>query len=433
MLKFRAVKSDPPISLVLILLSIFTFDSRAATSSERSVSPSGQFIIFGGDAASRGVISDLAERTKSNLLAALKRRDDWKIAVIINLQPRAANVPELAALKLRFSETENGLKLQLDLAISRETNPIAAECELARVILLEMIYREQSGIVSGDAFVNPPSWLVDGLIASVPNRSHAGLATALSLPQHGSSLQEFLEQHPESLDSTGKQLYRAYAFVLAQLLLESPNGRVRLGRYIDNLAFASNDSLADLRAAFPEIRDWEKTWKSEIAEIKTSSDQGLLTFSQSEERLSEIVKAKLPTANGRRKTLSLEDLSRTKPSSGQQLALQNLGQQLLLLAARANPLLRPLIQDYGQISGQLALGKSHGVLARLTELKALRAKLAARMSEIDDYLNWFEAAKLETPSGMFDDYFKSADDLRARAPKRKDALSIYLDAVEQEF
>lgn len=433
MLKLYAVKSDPPISLALILLSIFASDTRAATSSERSMSPSGQFIIFGGDAASRGVISDLAERTKSNLLAVLKRRDDWKIAVIINLQPRAANVPELAAMKLRFSETENGLKLQLDLAISREMNPIAAERELARVILLEMIYRKQSGIVSGDAFANPPSWLVDGLIASVPNRSHAGLATALSLPQWGSSLQEFLEQHAESLDSTGKQLYRAYSFVLAQLLLESPDGRVRLGRYIDNLAFASNDSLADLRAAFPEICDWEKTWKSEIAEIKTLSDQGLLTFSQSEERLSEIVNAKLPTADGRKKTLSLEDLSRAKPSSGQRLALQNLGQELLLLAAHANPVLRPLIQDYGQISGQLALGKSHGVLVRLTELKALRAKLAARMSEIDDYLNWFEAAKLETPSGMFDDYFKSADDLRARTPKREDALSIYLDAVEQGF
>jgi hypothetical protein len=242
-----------------------------------------------------------------------------------------------------------------------------------------------------------------------------------------------LDQHPDSLDSAGKQLYRAYSFVLVQLLMESPNGRVRLGRYIDNLAFASNDSLADLRAAFPEIRGWEKTWKSEIVEIETSPDQGLLTFSQSEERLSEIVKAKLPTAHGRRKTLSLEDSSRSKPSSGQQLALHKLGQQLLLLAARANPILRPVIQDYQKIVGQLALGKNHGVLARLTELKALRAKVAARMSEIDDYLNWFEAAKLETPSGMFDDYFKSTEDLRARGPKRKDALSIYLDAVEQEF
>ena len=92
-----------------------------------------------------------------------------------------------------------------------------------------------------------------------------------------------------------------------------------------------------------------------------------------------------------------------------------------------------MIQDYQEIVGQLAVGKNRGVLVRLTELKALRAKLGAQMSEIDDYLNWFEAAKLQTPSGMFDDYFKSADGPRGRASKRKDALSIYLDAVEQEF
>ena len=70
------VKSDPPISLALILLSIFASNTRAVTSSERSVSPSEQFIIYGGDTDSRGAFSALAERTKSNLLAVLKRRDD---------------------------------------------------------------------------------------------------------------------------------------------------------------------------------------------------------------------------------------------------------------------------------------------------------------------------------------------------------------------
>ena len=428
-----AVKSDPPIGLALILLSIFASDTRAAILKERSVSPSGQFIIYANDAGSRAAISALAERTKLNFLAFLKRRDEWKIAVVINLQPLATNVPERPATDLRFSQTENGLKLQLDLAISREMAPIAVERELARAILLEMIYRQQVGIASGDAYVDPPNWLVDGLLASAPNRSRAPLTNALSLPQRAISLSEFLDQHPDSLDSAGKELYRAYSFVLVQWLSNSWNGRVRLGRYIENLAFASNDSLADLRAAFPEIDDWEKTWRSKIVEGKVLPDNELLTFSQSEIRLSEILSAKVRLADGREKSLSLEDLSRTKPSPGQSLALQKLGRQLLLLAARANPVLRPVIQEYQQAVGQLALGKNRGALMRLTALKTLRAKLCARMSEIDDYMNWFEAAKLETPSGMFEDYLKSGNDERAQAPKRADSLSVYLDAVEQQF
>jgi len=167
--------------------------------------------------------------------------------------------------------------------------------------------------------------------------------------------------------------------------------------------------------------------------VKASPGNGLLTFSQSEDRLSEILSAKLPTANGREKSLSLEDFSRTKPNATQRLAVQKLGQQLLLLAARANPLLRPGIQGYQQIVGQLVLGKSHALPARLAELRALRATLSARMSDVDDYMNWFEAAKLETPSGMFEDYLKSVSDGRAQTPKRKDPLSVYLDAVEQQF
>jgi len=431
--KLCEVKSDPPISLALILLSIFVSNTRAVTSSQRSISPSGQFIIYGCDADSRGAFSALAERTKSNLLAVLKRRDDWKIPVIVNLQSRAANLPELPAAQFRLSQTESGLKLQLDLTLSREINPAAIEPQLARVILLEMIYREQTGIASGDVYVDPPSWLVDGLLASLPNRDHATLAAALSVPRHNVSLPEFLGQRPESLDSAARELYRGYSFVLIQSLLESSDGRVRLGRYIDNLAFASNDSLTDLRAAFPEIRNWEKIWNSKIADVKASPGNGLLTLSRSEERLSEILSAKLPTADGREKPLSLEDFSRTKPNATQRLALQKLGQQLLLLAARANPLLRPVIQEYQQVAGQLVLGKSHALPARLAELKALRTKLSARMSQVDDYMNWFEAAKLETPSGMFDDYLKSPSDGRTQTPKRRDALSVYLDAVEQDF
>src|SRR5207244_7327261 len=118
------------------LLSIFAVDSRAATLIERSVSPSGEFIVYGGDAAWRGAISALAERTKTNLLVVLQRRDQWTTAAVINLQPRAANLPETPTAALRFSQTGSGLKLQLDLAISREMNPAAMEREILRLILL---------------------------------------------------------------------------------------------------------------------------------------------------------------------------------------------------------------------------------------------------------------------------------------------------------
>src|SRR6266481_8025275 len=144
------------------LLGCSIFELLGATPIERSVSPSGQFVICGGDAAWRGAVSALAERTKANLLAVLQRRDQWGAAVVVNLQSPAANLPEIPATALRFSQTGSGLKLQLDLAISRKIDFGAMERELLRAILLEMIYRNQPGIASGATYVEPPNWLIEG-------------------------------------------------------------------------------------------------------------------------------------------------------------------------------------------------------------------------------------------------------------------------------
>ena len=418
----------------LLVLSILVFDLVAATPIERSVSPSGQFILYGGDAVWRGAVSALAERTKANLLALLQRRDQWVTATVINLQSRAPNLPEIPSAAFRFSQTGSGLKLQLDLAISQEINSVATERELLRAILLEMIYRNQTAIAPGDVYVEPPSWLVEGLLALTPNRDRASLINALAVSERVTPLNEFLRERPELLDPAGRLLYRAYSLALVQLLIESADGHAHLSHYIDKLAFSSNDPLRDLEAAFPQLAvSDEKIWKSKIADIKSSGRADLLTFSQTEEKLADLLRTRFPPADGRDKSVSLEGLYPKKPNSTQRLALQKFGQELMLLAAHANPVLRSVVQDYQQLATQLALGKNRAVVARLAELEILRAKLSARMSEVDDYLNWFEATQLKTRSGLFEEYLNTSSAAVPSRTHRKDKYSAYLDAMEAEF
>jgi hypothetical protein len=418
----------------LLTLSILGFDQAAATSIERSVSPSGQFIIYGGDAVWRGTVSALAERTKANLLAILQRRDQWVTAGVINLQSRAPNLPEIPSAALRFSQTGSGLKLQLDLAISPEINSAATERELLRVILLEMIYRNQTAIAPGDVYVEPPSWLVEGLLVLTPNRDRVSFVNALAVSERVTPLDEFLRERPELLDPAGRLLHRAYSFALVQLLIESADGHARLGRYIDDLSFASNDPLADLAAAFPQLagRD-ENIWRSKIAEVKSSGRSDLLTFSQTDERLADLLQTKFPRGDGLDKSLLFEDLCQRKPTATQRLALQQFSEQLMLLAAHGNPVLHSVVQDYQQLAAQLALGKKRAVAGRLAELKILRARLSARMTQVDDYLNWFEATQLSTRSGLFEDYLNTSVEVVPATGHRKDAYSAYLDAMEEQF
>jgi len=424
------VKSGRVFSVILIPLSIFVVEMGGAEL-ERSVSPSGQFIIYGGDAAWRGGISTLAEQTKTNLLAILQRRDQWTIPAVINLQPRAANLPEIPNAELRFSQTGGGLKLQLDLAISREVNSATVEHEIMRLILLEMIYRKQTGISPGETYVEPPDWLIDGLLGLAPNRNRSSLIDALATSERAPTLEEFLRERFELLDAVGQSLYRAYSFALVDSLAKNP---ARLARYIDNLAHTSNDSLAELQKSFPQLAgtDFEKIWQSRIASAKESRRSDLLSFSQSDEKLDALLQTEFPPGHAREKSLFLENLCQKKLNAAQKLALKKFGEDLLLLAARANPALRPVVQDYHQLVAELALGRNHGVAKKLAELKPLREKLSARMAEVDDYMNWFEATQLQTPSGLFEKLNASADSAGSR-PRKRDAFSTYLDAMESEF
>src|SRR5919106_1232061 len=235
----------------ILILSIFLCQSLQAAAPGRSVSPSHQFIIYGGDATLRGAVSELAERTKANLLSLLRQPDRWKTAMVINLQPEQANLPEIPPADLRLGQTGSGMKLQLDLTIAQNLDAPLMERELLRAILLEMIYRKESDIPPGVAFVEPPDWLLDGVLALTPGRDRAPLVEALSVSQKTMSFEEFLRQRPELLDSAGRTLYRAYSFALVQLLVDGIDGRTRLARYIDSLPNASNDRVSDLKARFP--------------------------------------------------------------------------------------------------------------------------------------------------------------------------------------
>jgi len=48
-------------------------------------------------------------------------------------------------------------------------------------------------------------------------------------------------------------------------------------------------------------------------------------------------------------------------------------------------------------------------------------------------MNWFEATQPKTKSGAFAEYLKAAQEQNEARPRRRDALSVYLDALEEQF
>lgn len=420
----------------ILILLVFAWQPGRAALPAHSVSPSRQFVIYGADPALRGTISELAEQTKSNLLALLRQRDEWKTSVIINLQPQQANRPEIPPTDLRVSQTGFGAKLQLDLTVGQNLDGSLIERQLLRGILLEMIYRDERDLAPGTTLVEPPDWLVEGALALTPRREREVVVEAVSATDKGKSLEEFLSQRFDLLDSAGRVLYRAYSIALVQLLLDE-GGRARLARYIANLSRASNDPVADLKARFSQLReDLEKKWRSAVARLGGHQTYQLLTFTESERRLDELLQIKISDGSrnrGQQKTADLSELARRKASRDEKAAVDQMSQALLLLIATAHPVLRPVAREYQQIAALLAGGKRRGIAKRLSHLDGIRKQLAARMGEIDDYLNWFEATQMERESGAFNDYLKTASQSEVSAPRRRDPLSVYLDALEDQI
>jgi hypothetical protein len=419
--------------VAIILFAVVSLQADYAAPPGHSTSPSRQFVIYGADAKLRGAVSSLAEQTKANLLALLRQRDDWKTPVVVNLQSQQANLPEIPPADLRFSQTGFGIKLQLDLTIYKNLDVSLIERELLRAVLLEMIYRKQPNITAGAVLVEPPDWLIDGVLALAPGRDRGPLIEALVNTGTPLPLEKFLRQRPSVLDSTGRTLYRAHSFALVQMLIDQKNGAARLAQYIDHLSESSNDPLADLERQFPSLADGaERSWQLTMNQVKSVQTFRLLTFAESERRLDELLRLKISEPNKPVNRVRLDELTQHKASASEKMALDQLRRDLLFFVPQTNPVLRPIAREYQEIAALLAHGKRRGMAKRLSRLDATRQQLASKMSEIDDYMNWFEATQMKSGSGNFTGYLKAVDLLQVQTRKRRDPLSVYVDALEDQ-
>jgi hypothetical protein len=429
----------PPVALCSLLIGLFAANAVAQVEPlERSVSTSRQFIVYGTDVAGRGAICDFAERTKRELLALLGQGDDWTAPIVINAQYSRANLPEALRLKVGFAQTGFGLKLQLDLVIDSGVSRPEIRRELLRALVLEMVYRSHPNIPAGAVYVSPPDWFLDGIPAQQSDLTRDRVAAILALPVVSGnvlSFQKFVEQRPELLEGSGRNLYRAYAFALVDWLVRSPDGPRHLTQFLLDLPASSNDPVAELRKHFPGLLDSDRaeaTWQKQVARISADQPYRLLGSAETERQLGEILRLRILEGKTE-KRYELAQFPVFLKNKSAKKTLSSLACDLGSLATRAHPIYAPIIADYAGITALLVRGKTLDVPRRLDRLERTRQAIAGRMREIDDYLNWFEATSQARLSGEFADYMKAAERAAQPAQTKRDSISVYLNALETQF
>ena len=423
---------------IFILFLLAFLSSEAAASAEakaHSASTSRQFIVYGADIRVRGALCDLAERTKRNLLRLLELRDNWKTPLVINLDYPQANLPELPASRFEFSQIGSGLKLQLNLLITSDLNGQEVQRDLLRAILIEMMYRERTNVAAGTRYAAPPDWLLDGVLQLAPGQDRAGAAQLLETMIEANRIDpvdEIVEQKRELLEPPSRKIHDAYALALVQLLLDSPKGKQKLLKYVQDLPEAPTDSVADLRAHFPNTlgRSSSKWWSLSVARLSATDRYAVLSAAETAKRLDQLLRLSIRGPDGKMQEFDFSDFENYRKLRASRGVLRQRTQEFLLLAARAHPTYRPVVQECYDVASLLARGKTKKLSQRMTRLTSYRALVESQGRDMDDYLNWFEATQLKTMSGAFSEILKAASEEEVTPPRRRDPISVYLDSIE---
>ena len=192
-----------------------------------------------------------------------------------------------------------------------------------------------------------------------------------------------------------------------------------------------NVSLADLQAAFPQFsdRDAEKIWQTAVSRVAVRFEAGLTTFAESDKALADLLQLQIADTRDAKKPLTLRDCATSSARFTLRAEVaRDADQRFAGVAARAHPLLWPVISEYQRCLDDILRGKTRGLAARFAAVEHLHTGLQTRMRDVDDYMNWFEATQVKTSSGTFGGLPSDAE-----RSTRHDALTVYLDAMEQQI
>ena len=403
---------------------------------QRSISSSKQFVIYFSDGAVRSRLALKAEDIKREWLRCLKQPDEWKAPIIIQVvTTRPANTP---AMTTNLFESDGGeLKVQIDVYEPSVLKGVDFEMELYRALGLEAMYR-QAPPKAGKAITQPPAWLLEGMHEDAATRESgipAGLFEMLIRSGPPPKLEAFLKLRPERMDATSRAVYRAQSMGLLRALISLPKGAENLAKYLASLPGGNPADAAKLLENFPQFADQpaelSKVWTLSMANASAVDRMKPLSMADSRKQLAvlmDITAQKDPKKAEAGLVIGPEALQAIARSESGRYILRQKAEELLRLELRSHPVMKPIVEEYRIIAMQLAEKPGKNFEKRIRKNMELQAAVADRTVAIEDYLNWFEATQLTTPSKEFDAMLDRKN--KTPAFQRSDSISRLLNDYE---
>ena len=273
----------------------------------RSVSSSGEFVVYCDDMTMRVAVSSFCEDTKSGILDFLGKSGDqrggWKIPIVINLLRPDAAAPNQKLCQILLQPVEGGgRRIAMVVVLRGNLADIHFQQQVAKCILYEMEYRDKPMWKEGDQTIDPPPWLVEGFCAylrSLHSDVDVDVYKTLLNNSDMPTVQDFLAQTTDGMNAASLRLYQAYSFSFLQLLETLPDGQKTLAEYIHDLPLGQDAPAKDLIKHFPALggspESLQKWWTLSMARLAASDRFKGLSLEETEQRLTTALKFKIPT------------------------------------------------------------------------------------------------------------------------------------------
>lgn len=412
---------------------------------DRVISSTKQFRITGGGPQDRAAVAQLAEEAKDELLRLTEERDAWKVPVTVTLHGKSGDPMPLRTAAMKILVSEVGYDLRLDVHLSRGIEHERLKFATTSALIYERALRDRPPTESDTAFRVPP-WLVDGLREATAwrlNQSDRRLYEALFKTGGLFKIDELFgtsEPEFEEMDAAMRAAFRVSSGALVMALLQQPQGKEGFRAFLTEVATFEGEMPALLRKYFPELNLSEtslsKWWVLQLANIGARNlATDILTIAQTETALAEILRLNFRTAEGiiQQKDLSAWPEIAALPEAERVKSVQAAQDALVRLSYRCFPSYRPILSEYQITLSAIAKNKTPQVQAQLDALSERRGVMSAKARRAGDYLDWFEITRARETSGVFDDYMRLKDRLKANPHRRGDALSKYLDRMDAIF
>jgi len=416
---------------------------------ERMTSRSEQFRVGGGSGPLRGSVAVLTEEIKDELLDVTGEIDTWRnaeprvpISIFLSGGPGDPVKPRTMALSLSFSEA--GYELRLDVHLSRGIEHERFRNAITTALLYERALRGRVAEESDVPFIVPP-WLVEGLLEAADWRKRrADRRPYETLFKSGGvfaldDLFALTEQQHGELDGAMRTAFRVSSGALVMALLEQPDGKEGIGKFLAAVAAYQGEMPSLLRQHFPGMNlsdtSMAKWWALQMASKSTAALTDVMSISETEATLGDALNLQFRDEEGMIRRIPLAQWDELPELSPREMAeaIRPAQDALVKLSYRCFPPYRPFIEEYQTTLAAIAARTTSGTAERLTRLEETRANLLARAERARDFMDWFEITRARETSGAFDDYLLLKARLKEETLRRDDPLSLYLDRLERVF